>query len=61
MRRQARKFVQFPPSDSLTDTQKEQKFHPPSSWGGGGLVPQVPPPPRDAPVSAVIRTSLILS
>ena len=42
----AQKYVQFPPSDSLTDTLKLTKFLPAVELGG--LVPQVPPT-RDAP------------
>ena len=42
MRRQARKFLQFPPSDSLTDTLKRTKFSPTLELGGD-LSPRSPP------------------
>ena len=37
-------FYNFHPPIASQTPLKEQKFHPPSSWGGGGLVPQVSPP-----------------
>ena len=42
MRRKARTFLKFQPSDSLTDTLKRTIFTPPRA--GGGACPPGPPP-----------------